>query len=74
MEHGGADGRLLTGTGLCWGSAPSAELLELAAAAARHGFPEIAVTPGQYLRPACRMRASGSGWPRWAFASGSSTR
>jgi sugar phosphate isomerase/epimerase len=35
---------------LCWGSAPNAELVELAAAAARHGFPEIAVTPGQYLR------------------------
>jgi sugar phosphate isomerase/epimerase len=38
------------GAGLCWGSAPNAELLELAAAAAHHGFPEIAVTPGQYLR------------------------
>lgn len=43
-------GRPMPGTGLCWGSVPGAELLELAEAAARHGFPEVAVTPGQYQR------------------------
>ncbi|WP_269931524.1 sugar phosphate isomerase/epimerase family protein [Aminobacter sp. HY435] len=42
-----ADG--LAGTALCWGCAPGASLLQLAQLAARHGFPEIHVQPGQYF-------------------------
>jgi sugar phosphate isomerase/epimerase len=45
-----APGQVLTRTALCWGCAPHAELFALAAAGARHGFPELSVTPGQYLR------------------------
>lgn len=36
-------------TALCWGCIPGTSLLQLAEAAARHGFSEIHVQPGQYL-------------------------
>ncbi len=36
-------------TSLCWGSVPEAGLVELAALASRHGFPEISVRPGHYI-------------------------
>jgi sugar phosphate isomerase/epimerase len=52
--------RALAGAALCWGSAPQAELLELAEVGARHGFRELSVTPGQYLRaglPDAQLRA-----------------
>ncbi|MCA1008682.1 sugar phosphate isomerase/epimerase [Rhodococcus hoagii] len=40
----------LTGTALSWGCVPELDLIGLAEAAARHGFPEIAVQPGQFFR------------------------
>ena len=35
-------------TGLCWGTAPQASLVELARLAAAHGFQAISITPGQF--------------------------
>lgn len=42
-------GGTLEQAALCWRCVPGAGLLELAELAARHGFPEIHVQPGQYL-------------------------
>lgn len=42
-------GNVLEKSALCWGCVPGTSLLQLAELAARHGFAEIHVQPGQYL-------------------------
>ncbi|MCL2536331.1 MAG: sugar phosphate isomerase/epimerase, partial [Nocardiaceae bacterium] len=56
----------LTGTALSWGCVPELDLIGLAEAAARHGFPEIAVQPGQFFR----ARREDSAWRRRLDATG----
>lgn len=55
----------LAGTALCWGCVPELDLIALAESAARHGFPEIAVQPGQYFHartdPDWRRRLGATG-------------
>lgn len=40
----------ITGTALCWGSVPQADLMQLVDLAARHGFPEVSVRPSQFTQ------------------------
>lgn len=64
-SHENPGGTGLGGTGLCWGCAPDAGLIELAEAASRHGFPEINVRPSQFLAarrdPTWRERLEATG-------------